>query len=158
MSWFVSRQGRLLSVMFGRRGKESTCICIYQVAGRSSTRAGGGTKLRSSQLTSQEGMQVGYMSSLQHSRGRLIRQKAYKGSYDTVVEDLGRMLLLLVLLEIHSIYRHVCGRNRHPRLLHLLSALLLLLPQHRSAQCRLHPDMGSCKSCRQLLTLGRRGR
>lgn len=107
--------------MFGRRGKESTCICIYQVAGRSSTRAGGGTKLRSSQLTSQEGMQVGYMSSLQHSRGRLIRQKAYKGSYDTVVEDLGRMLLLL--LEIHSIYRHVCGRNRHPRLLHLLSAI-----------------------------------
>lgn len=107
--------------MFGRRGKES--ICIYQVAGRSSTRAGGGTKLRSSQLTSQEGMQVGYMSSLQHSRGRLIRQKAYKGSYDTVVEDLGRMLLLLVLLEIHSIYRHVCGRNRHPRLLHLLSAI-----------------------------------
>lgn len=32
------------------------------------------------------------------------------------------MLLLLVLLEMHSIYRHVCGRNRHPRLLHLLSA------------------------------------
>lgn len=79
--------------MFGRRGKESTCICIYQVAGRSSTRAGGGTKLRSSQLTSQEGMQVGFMSSLQHSRGRWIRQKAYKGSYDTAVEELGRMLL-----------------------------------------------------------------
>lgn len=77
--------------MFGRRGKES--ICIYQVAGRSSTRAGGGTKLRSSQLTSQGGMQVGYMSSLQHSRGRWIRQKAYKGSYDTAVEELGRMLL-----------------------------------------------------------------
>lgn len=109
--------------MFGRRGKESTCICIYQAAGRSSTRAGGGTKLRSSQLTSQEGMQVGYMSSLQHSRGRWIRQKAYKGSYDTAVEELGRMLLLLVLLEMHSIYRHVCGRNRHPRLLHLLSAI-----------------------------------
>lgn len=81
--------------MFGRRGKESTCIYIYiyQVAGRSSTRAGGGTKLRSSQLTSQEGMQVGYMSSLQHSRGRWIRQKAYKGSCDTAVEELGRMLL-----------------------------------------------------------------
>lgn len=62
------------------------------------------------------------MSSLQHSRGRWIRQKAYKGSYDTAVEELGRMLLLLVLLEMHSIYRHVCGRNRHPRLLHLLSA------------------------------------
>lgn len=63
------------------------------------------------------------MSSLQHSRGRWIRQKAYKGSYDTAVEELGRMLLLLVLLEMHSIYRHVCRRNRHPRLLHLLSAI-----------------------------------